>query len=491
MIFLAMDEEIKILMLEDSPSDAKLIQWQLKKDGVRFNVKIVETCESYSAALTEFAPDVILCDHSLPGFNSMDALKIAREKAKEVPFILVTGSVSEEYAVSSIKAGAHDYILKSNLARLPLAIVSAIRQKESEARLRESEEKFQNTIDRMFDGIQIISYDWKYLYVNDIVARQGKYKKEDLLGHTMMEMYPGIEQSLMFKTLERGMKERILLEMENEVTLPDGTKSWFLLSIQPAAEGILILSKDITEKKNAIVKLEEQNHELLKINSELDRFVYSASHEMRAPLCNVLGLNTLAKTQKDEKLRQDLFNKIETSIGRLDAIIHDIVHFSRNSRLDLLQEKIDFNEIFSKSHAQCRELNGVEKVAATIDIKGNADFYSDSKRLEVLMKNLLSNAIKFSDRQKNNPYVKITVQAGEEEARLTISDNGIGIHEKFLNDIFKMFYRASESENGTGLGLYIVKEVVEKLGGTIRVESYPGSGTTFLIRLPNMKAAQS
>src|ERR1043166_1618403 len=106
MILFAMEEEIKILMLEDSPSDAKLIQWQLKKEAVRFIVKVVETGEAYMEALGTFAPHVILCDHSLPGFNSMDALKIAKEHAKDVPFILVTGSVSEEYAVSSIKAGA-------------------------------------------------------------------------------------------------------------------------------------------------------------------------------------------------------------------------------------------------------------------------------------------------------------------------------------------------------------------------------------------------
>ena len=486
-----MPGHIKILMLEDSLSDAKLIQWQLKKDLVEFTPRVVGKKEEYIDAFTSFAPDVILCDHSLPGFNSMEALKTAKKLAKDIPFILVTGSVSEEYAVSIIKAGAEDYILKTNLARLSMAIISALRQKESELRLRKSEEQFQETIDKMFDGIQIIGFDWKYLYVNDIVARQGKYPKEELLGCTMMEKYPGIEETKMFKTLAHCMNNRVPVEMENEFDYADGTKGWFLLSIQPAAEGVLVLSKDISEKKRAMLKLEEQNAELLKINSELDRFVYSASHEMRAPLCNVLGLNTLAKTSRDEQLRQDLFTKIETSVGRLDAIIHEIVHFSRNSRLDIKREKIDFEELFNKSIEMCQDIEGRDKISAVFEIKGNHPFYSDKSRLEVMMKNMVSNGIKFSDPHKKNPFVKILAVLSESGLELTISDNGTGIDEKFTGEIFKMFYRANESKSGTGLGLYIVKEVIEKLGGDIRVQSYPGAGSTFFIRLPNMPEALS
>lgn len=486
-----MPGHIKILMLEDSPSDAKLIQWQLKKDLVEFTPQVVGNKEDYIDAITSFAPDVILCDHSLPGFNSMEALKIAKELAEDIPFILVTGSVSEEYAVSIIKAGAEDYILKTNLARLSMAIISALRQKEAELRLRKSEQQFQETIDKMFDGIQIIGFDWKYLYVNDIVANQGKYTKEELLGSTMMEKYLGIEKTKMYKTLEHSMNHRVQLEMENEFVFPDGSKGWFLLSIQPAAEGILILSKDISEKKRAMLKLEEQNAELLKINAELDRFVYSASHEMRAPLCNVLGLNTLAKTNRDEQLRQDLFKKIETSVGRLDAIIHEIVHFSRNSRLDVKREKIDLEALFCRSIDMCQDMEGRDKVTTEFEIRGDHVFYSDKNRLEVLMKNMLSNGIKFSDPHKKNPFVKILAVLTEPGLELTISDNGIGINEKFTGEIFKMFYRANESKTGTGLGLYIVKEVVEKLGGDIRVQSYAGAGSTFFIRVPNMEESPS
>jgi PAS domain S-box-containing protein len=473
-------------MVEDSPSDAKLIQRELRKDNVLFTTKVVETKDSFIQAIEEFTPDAILCDHSLPGFNSMDALRIAKERASDIPFILVTGSVSEEYAVSSIKAGAHDYILKSNLARLPVAIISALKQKKAEVLLRKSEEQFQQTIDKMIDGVQIIGYDWRYLYVNDTVAMQGKLPKEEMLGRTMMERYPGIEKTKMFRMLQTCMKERVLLEMENEFNYPDGTKGWYKLSMQPSPEGILILSRDISDKKLAMMQLEEQNMELRKINAELDRFVYSASHEMRAPLCNVLGLNMLAKKQQDEVQRQDIFDKIESCVARLDHIIHDIVHFSRNSRMDLSKEKIDFSAVFNDCLAMCRDLNGIEKVAASIQVYGDAFFYSDHSRLEVVMKNLLSNAILYHDPHQRNPYVKISISVNTHEARIEVSDNGTGIDEKHIDDIFKMFYRVNAVKStGSGLGLYIVKEIVEKLGGSIRVQSFVGAGTTFFIKLPN------
>lgn len=481
-----MREEIKILMLEDSPSDAKLIQRELRKDNMLCNITVVDAKETFVKGIKDFAPDLILCDHSLPGLNSMDALRLAKEISPDTPFILVTGSVSEEYAVSIIKAGADDYILKSNLARLPMALNAALKQKRAELQLRKSEEQFQQTIDRMIDGVQIISYDWRYLYVNDTVAAQGKYRKEDMLGHTMMEKYPGIEKTKMFRMLETCMKERVLLEMENEFKFPDGSMGWFKLSIQPAAEGILILSRDISDKKIAMLQLEEQNMELRKINAELDRFVYSASHEMRAPLCNVLGLNALAKKQQDEGQRQDILEKIDGCVARLDHIIHDIVHFSRNSRMDVAKEKIDFSELLNKSIAQCRDLDGVERILPSIQVYGQEFFYSDFSRLEVMMKNLLSNSIKYHDPKQRNPYVKISVHISADEANIEVSDNGIGIHEKHIDEIFKMFYRASEAKStGSGLGLYIVKEIVEKLGGTIRVQSFVGAGTTFFIKLPN------
>jgi PAS domain S-box-containing protein len=130
-------------------------------------------------------------------------------------------------------------------------------RKRTEEELRGSEERFRSTLDNMMEGCQIIGQDWRYLFVNKVVASQGRQTKEDLLGHTMMEVYPDIERTEMFAVLRRCMEERQAQQMENEFIYPDGTREWFELSIQPVPEGIFILSIDITERKRAEEALRE------------------------------------------------------------------------------------------------------------------------------------------------------------------------------------------------------------------------------------------
>ncbi|MDP2959803.1 MAG: MEDS domain-containing protein, partial [candidate division Zixibacteria bacterium] len=122
-------------------------------------------------------------------------------------------------------------------------------RKRTEKKLRESEERYRLTLDNMLEGCQVIGFDWRYLYVNDAVAKHGRRAKEELLGYTMMEMYPGIEKTELFAVLRRCMEKRISVRMQSEFIFPDGDKGWFELSIQPVPEGIFILSQDITERK--------------------------------------------------------------------------------------------------------------------------------------------------------------------------------------------------------------------------------------------------
>jgi len=136
-------------------------------------------------------------------------------------------------------------------------LIESSELKKTKERIRIAEERFLNTLNNMLEGCQIIGYDWRYLYVNDAVARHGRTTKEKLLGKTMMEMYPGIEKTEMFSKLQQCMKERIPIRMENEFTYPDGEKGWFELSIQPVPEGIFILSIDITERKKAEERIRE------------------------------------------------------------------------------------------------------------------------------------------------------------------------------------------------------------------------------------------
>ena len=137
-------------------------------------------------------------------------------------------------------------------------ILKIVERKQVEEALLGSEARYRHLLDAMLEGCQIIGFDWRYLYVNDAVAQHGHQAKEILLGHTMMEIYPGIENTELFAALQRCMKERTPQQMENEFVYPDGMKGWFELSIQPVPEGIFILSIDITERKRVDQQLKER-----------------------------------------------------------------------------------------------------------------------------------------------------------------------------------------------------------------------------------------
>ncbi|SFC39297.1 PAS domain S-box-containing protein [Flexibacter flexilis DSM 6793] len=244
--------------------------------------------------------------------------------------------------------------------------------------------------------------------------------------------------------------------------------------------GISIFARDITLRKQA-------ENELKRTNFELDSFVYRASHDLRAPLRSVLGLINLLRIEESSQQREVYLGLMEKSINKLDTFISDLTHFSRNSRLSLNIEKVDFNAIIQDSLGNLRFMENAEKLAVELKIDQNVDFYSDISRISIVLQNLISNSIKYQ-RRDAGAMVTIEVKTSEFAATIIVEDNGKGIEEVYLERIFDMFFRASEESYGSGLGLYITKQVIEKLEGSVRVESEIGVGTTFIIKIPNLKS---
>ncbi len=235
--------------------------------------------------------------------------------------------------------------------------------------------------------------------------------------------------------------------------------------------------------------VEKRNAELRKLNNELDRFVYSASHDLRAPLASILGLINVARMDDAEKM-DDYLKKIETSVHKLDGFVRDIIDFSRNARTELEVELIEFEELIHEILDNFKYLDEKNQIKRIVYVKTAGVFYTDLKRLTIILNNLISNAVKYFNPHANGPFIEVDVSVSQDAAKIILKDNGIGIAPEHVNNIFKMFYRGDEKSRGSGLGLYIVKETVEKLNGTISVTSKFGEGSSFTVTIPSLPNAR-
>ncbi|MCW3072864.1 MAG: hypothetical protein JWO44_2754 [Bacteroidetes bacterium] len=380
------------------------------------------------------------------------------------------------------------------------AIVSNYRdvteKREAEEKAKESELRIWNTLDKMMEGIQIISSDWKYLYMNEAVARQGKYKKEELIGHTMMEKYPGIDQSPLFKVLQRCMNEGVSEFIENEFQYNDNSKGWFELSIQPVPEGIFILSIDITKRKAAEADIRKLNEELeervnertaqlTSVNKELESFSYSISHDLRAPLRAINGYAKMVEEDYGPLLDEEgkrLLHVVQYNAQRMGILIDDLLAFSRLGKKEIQKSVIDTKELID---AALYELGKTTQHHADIRIGTLHNLQADYSLINQVFLNLVSNAIKYSGK-KEKPVVEISSEIKDNEVIYRISDNGAGFDMKYGHKLFGVFQRLHTSDEfeGTGVGLAIVQRIVNKHGGRAWAEGVIDEGASFYFSLP-------
>ena len=230
--------------------------------------------------------------------------------------------------------------------------------------------------------------------------------------------------------------------------------------------------------------LEQEREKLSKANKELDSFLYSVSHDLRAPIASVLGLTNLAKMDVSDSSASVYFEMIEQRIKKLDAVIGDILHLSRSTKAQLNFESIPFDKLLAEVVTDLKFNEG----AQAIQLKHVPDpsnlIRADYNQMKIILGNLLSNAVKYHDINKEHPFIAVSCQKNKNTVTITVQDNGQGIARESQSRIFDMFFRASIGTEGTGLGLYIVREAVNKLKGEVTVMSNPGEGSIFTITIP-------
>jgi PAS domain S-box-containing protein len=255
--------------------------------------------------------------------------------------------------------------------------------------------------------------------------------------------------------------------------------------IDKEISGCYILYIDISEQKASEKEILLKNEELVKINTELDKFFYSASHDIRAPLTSILGLVNLAETEVIDEESKRYFKMIKESVLKLDYFTLDLIRFANNNRTEVVSNHFNVHELISEIVDTFK--NTEEQAGIRFEIvPGNlVSFATDRQRVHDILFQLVSNAVKYQKQENDDPLVRIeAIIKNESLLEIVVEDNGIGIEEHLHGKIFDMFSKLSERSHGAGLGLYIVNEIVAKLNGKINVKSDPGKGSKFAVLIP-------
>ncbi len=239
-----------------------------------------------------------------------------------------------------------------------------------------------------------------------------------------------------------------------------------------------------TRLRKATEEIRQKNTELQKTNEQLDRFVYSASHDIKLPIIAIKGLTHLGTMDTQEQKSLLYFSKIEDQTNKLSRFLLELLEYTRNSRTNLHLEQVNLNDLVDEAIDNLSHIENAERVEFKKFIRLEQNVMIDRVRFMVILNNLLSNAVMYHNYAIPNPWVKIMISKVDDKIQVLIADNGLGINDEHKDKVFEMFFRGSSSAMGSGLGLFIVKETVEKMNGKIMLSSTEGEGACFRIDLP-------
>jgi PAS domain S-box-containing protein len=489
-----MADSIRALIVEDRQDDAEIMVMQLASNGLDVIWDRVETAEDFLAHLTADI-DIILADYSLPRFSASDALALLQTSGQDTPLIVVTGSINEEVAVSCMKQGAADYLLKDRLSRLGEAVRHAISERNLGRAQRQSERDLTvlgRAVETSTNGMIMTTLDGRITFVNRAVLDLWAIPDEAaILGQSLNDLLqlPANDSH----PLETLQTERSATGEIHSITLTGKAITLQFAASQVSDQAgklicLMFTFIDATEQKKAeLLRIDlDKERELRELKS---RFIAMLVHDFRNPLATLqLGLAYI-KNRREQITMDQVQGKILMALDqtkRINDLIDDVLQ---------IDEMEYVSSIFAPKVvdivAFCRAI--VADFEQSIDTANHPvrfvcelpmlTYPIDNALLQRAIRNLLSNALKYSP---DGGLIQFSISVEDQCLVLRVTDHGIGIPAADFKRIFDGFYRGSNVgvTSGTGLGLAIVKQVIEIHRGTIEAQSELDKGTTFTIRLP-------
>ena len=504
-----MKKKIKILILEDNPTDAELIKHECTELNLGVKFQKVDTKELFLDSIKSFNPDIILSDYSLPQFDGMSALRLAKKHAPSIPFIIVTGAINEETAVECMKAGAADYVLKDRLSRLVPSIKGALdksramqEKKKAEDALVASEMRYRRLFESAKEGIVLMDAGSSQITdVNPFMLNLMLAERKEVLGKPIWEIGLMKEQGTLQDAFE-AMKKDEYLHCEDIYIQPypdiqiDLELTCNIYSID-SKKLIQCNLRDITERRQGEDEKEKIRAQLFQAQKmeAIGTLAGGVAHDFNNLMTAVQVSTDVAMMKVDEtNLIYRELKEIRFAAMRAAGLIRQLLLFSRKQLMEF--QLLNINMTIENLIKMLQRLIG-ENIA--IQTEFDDDIWSiqaDPGNVEQVIMNLSLNArdampqggkllFRTANEVIDKAFCKIKPDARPGDfVCLTVEDNGEGIPPDTISRIFEPFFTSKGPGEGTGLGLSVVYGIVKQHGGWIDVKSETGKGTVFNVYFP-------
>jgi PAS domain S-box-containing protein len=497
-----MNRRLRTLLVDDGDQTEQLVLQQLRRGGYDADVTRAATAEDMRAALVRSSWDLVIADHKTPGFGGLDALRVLQSTGRDVPFIIVSSQITEARAIELMRAGAHDYLMKDQLARFLPVVERELREAQirrerhrTEEALRASEQRYRELFENAYDMVFTVDLDGRFTSINRAAEAITGYSREEALTMRIDDVLAPEDAPMVERVRLRPELAAVSRELLHATVIGrDGRRipievSWRLIVRSGRTNGIEGIARDMTERR----RLEDQLRQAQKMEA-VGRLAGGIAHDFNNLLMTVAGYSEvlLERLDAEDALRATA-EEIHATAARAVALTRQLLAFSRNQVLR--PTVLELNGVVGEIERMLRRLIG-EHIDLTTDLTaGEAPVKADRSQIEQVLMNLVVNA---RDAMPGGGRLRIATSPVEVPpasayfpsappgtyVQLEVQDSGCGMDAQTQSHIFEPFFTTKEAGRGTGLGLSTAYGIVTQSGGFIAVESEPGAGSTFRVLLP-------